>query len=421
MTEDKSRPTLRDLPLPAKLVVTAFLFSVGLGYCWAMLQLHFKHASGGNLLPTASDAIARFSGQRAPWEKDEEPQANGNGNGKPAEVKPEPKVEPKGDGRRLDRRDAKGPEPKVEPKAGPKMVAGIRIKQLIVDRCAQCHGADGEKDDIPIDTYANIKKLLDDVPQKGKIHKAINKENDDAFGKDNMVQAFTRKSFGKIDNVVFEWKDLIKMDPNREAALRAERETERKAMVAWIEAGAPEKAFNDDAFPLPEELRGKPLTPEYRIDAPELAREDAPRKKKDPKQCQLSVESLTQSTHAHLLSFSLLWAATGLIFAFTSYSYFLRCTLAPAVLIVQVIDICCWWLARLPEVGPYFALAVMGTGAIVGIGLVLQILLSLFNMYGGKGKFVILLLLLSGGAAGGVVYSKYIAPMVAEEKQDAAK
>src|SRR5215204_4492308 len=60
-----ARYTLRDLPLPAKLVVTTFLISVGLGYLWAMAQIHFKHASAGEPMPTQADLVARFSG--VPW------------------------------------------------------------------------------------------------------------------------------------------------------------------------------------------------------------------------------------------------------------------------------------------------------------------------------------------------------------------
>jgi hypothetical protein len=125
---------------------------------------------------------------------------------------------------------------------------------------------------------------------------------------------------------------------------------------------------------------------------------------------------MTQSTHAHLLSFSMLWALTGLVFAFTSYPLWIRIGFAPIVLIAQVADISCWWLARLPDVGPYFAVAIMGTGALVALGLALQIVLSLFNMYGCKGKVVLLLLGLTFGAGGGIVFTKYVQPYIAEEK-----
>ena len=63
----------------------------------------------------------------------------------------------------------------------------------------------------------------------------------------------------------------------------------------------------------------------------------------------------------------MLWMLTGLIFAFSSYAKWFRCILAPLVLLAQVADVSCWWLARLHGVGPYFALAIIGTGTVVGL------------------------------------------------------
>src|SRR3954468_24881244 len=74
LTPSGSRPTLRDLPLAAKLVVTTFLISVGLGYLWAMAQIHFKHASPGNPMPSVADLVARFSGVPWPLEPRPEPE-----------------------------------------------------------------------------------------------------------------------------------------------------------------------------------------------------------------------------------------------------------------------------------------------------------------------------------------------------------
>src|SRR5262249_14884675 len=124
---------------------------------------------------------------------------------------------------------------------------------------------------------------------------------------------------------------------------------------------------------------------------------------------QMSVERLTESTHLHALSFAVLFTLTGLVFAFSSYPVWIRCFLAPLVLLAQVVDLSCWWLARLDGIGPYFALAIMGTGAVVGTGLMLQIVLSLFNMYRWSGKLV-LLLLFAGAAAGGA----WLTPQVRE-------
>ena len=43
------RLTLRALPLAARLVLAVFLIAVGLGYGSALVQLHFQHASPGQL------------------------------------------------------------------------------------------------------------------------------------------------------------------------------------------------------------------------------------------------------------------------------------------------------------------------------------------------------------------------------------
>src|SRR6476661_1092513 len=82
-TAPPARFTLRDLPVPAKLVVTTFLIAVGMGYLWAMAQIHFKHATAGEPMPTQADLVTRFSG--VPWplvpkveEKKDDAQDKGN-------------------------------------------------------------------------------------------------------------------------------------------------------------------------------------------------------------------------------------------------------------------------------------------------------------------------------------------------------
>lgn len=380
--------TLSKLPLPAKLVVTVFLMAVGLGYCWAMMQLHFKHAGKGSLLPGVNDVVERFSGQAVPWEKDDAAVAN--------------------------------PNPAKKADAAPAQeVAGAKIKSIINARCVTCHGPDGEKSEIPMTNFKEIAKLLDTPPANGKFFKVISKDNEDNFNKENMSQAFTKKSTVKVDGAELEWKDFLKAHKDLEPMVRIERDNERIAVKLWIEYCAPEEAYENDAFPVGEEI-GRKLTKEFRTRAKEMPKPtDADAnmaRKRNPKDRQLNVESLTQSTHAHLLTFAVLWAATGLVFAFTSYPCWMRIGIAPIVLVAQVADIACWWLARLPDVGPYFAVAIMGTGAVVGLGLTAQIILSLFNMYGSKGKAVLLVLMLVGAAGGGLVYTKYIAPEIAAEK-----
>lgn len=381
-----SRYTLRDLPPPAKLVVSAFLISVGIGYLWAMAQIHFKHASPGNPMPTNADLVARFSG--VPW---------------PLVPKPDPAEE----------EAKKAAADKAQVAVGVQVPA-VKVKTIIKTRCVVCHGPDGDESDKPLtnhDEVSNYMKPTTDFP-KGQLHQVLTGDPK-LWNRKSMVKAFTEKVEG--------WKDMS--DEEKKAA-RPQREAERLAVVAWVEAGAPKAPYEADAFPLTSDI--KDLAPELRTTAPPLnpAAVNAEKKPVDPwkaaKQKQMSVDSLTQSTHAHLLSFAMLWALTGMVFAFTSYSCFVRSVLAPVVLVAQVLDVGCWWLARLPDVGPYFALAIMATGAVVGMGLGAQITLSLWNMWGGRGRAVLFLLFLLGAGAFGLVFVKVIGPQLEAEKALAA-
>ena len=298
---------LRDLPLPVRLTLSAFLVAVGLGYFSALVQLHFQQASHGTPLPTPDDVVEVFSGVENFW------------SGKPAAGPPKPVS---------------------------------KLEELIMAPEDLPHNASG-----------------------------------------SMAFAF----FGK----------------NLPEGQRPKREGERLAVQAWIDSPDDQRkeAYENDAFPLPPALTNHPITEDY-LDGGKVkvksiidARcskchgdEGLQGKKKlvdysdfadvlevptaGNTSRQMSLERLTESTHLHLLSFAMLWALTGLVFAFSSYPVWLRCVLAPLVLVAQVADVSCWWLARLAGVGPYFALTIMGTGAVVGLGLGLQIVLSLINMYG---------------------------------------
>ncbi len=539
-----TRFSLRDLPLPAKLVVTFFLMAVGLGYISAMVQLHFKSGSrDGSPLPTLKDVVRRFAG--TDWPPNSAP-------------KPEEKAEAKKD----------EAAPKVDnlakvPELRDGEVVAVKIRSLLTARCAECHNPDGEENKVLLHTYADIaKKYLNPVPGKGRMYEVLH-GGESEWGKKSMVRAFTDK-----DN---DWKILIAQRP--EAELRQERAGEREALIAWIVAGAKKEQYDADLFPLPKEIAKKPMTEQFRtvidrtgkvVEAPGAVKGGADEaaanlqasgplkvkiqtlinvrcaechktEKKDtplgtfeamhdlllpnpkegkmhkvvtgapnrwgkdsmvraftdksvgwkaefdarptevkqeremekialiawleagaPKEAydlnefivpvekvigaitkamlvgapepvnptatlrQIDFDSLVQSTHAHLLTFALLWTATGLIFAFTSYPVWMRVLIAPSVLVAQVIDVLCWWLARLPDVGPYFAVAILGTGAIVGLGLTLQILLSLFNLYGGKGRLILILVVAVAVIGAGTAFLKYIEPELAVERKEAA-
>src|SRR5262249_3348402 len=108
---------------------------------------------------------------------------------------------------------------------------------------------------------------------------------------------------------------------------------------------------------------------------------------------------------------------TGLLLALSPLPGYIRFPLAPLPLIAQVIDIACWWLARIDgDVGVGFARAIPITGMIVGAGLALHIFLTLFSLFRMWG-WVVLAALLAGAAYGGhVAMEKVIKPHMEGEK-----
>ncbi|MBX9578953.1 MAG: hypothetical protein K2X87_01480 [Gemmataceae bacterium] len=359
MDTPAARFTLRQLPLPAKLVVSTFLLAVGVGYTSAMVQLHMQHGErDGNPLPTPNDVVAVFAGKV--WKAAGDPAAR-----------------------------------------------------------------------------SRLEEIISGDPGGGLTAK-------------NMAPAF----FAQDD------ADYRKQaqDPARKPQLDAERNGERWAVVAWVKAPdeARRKGYEEDNFLLPADRAKAPVSPAYadkakpgavkikqllqdrcvrchqpggdKGDVPlttyeELAKHVSAGVVVPPgggwvdSGRRMSLEKLTQSTHAHLLSFAMLFALTGLAFAFTSYPGVVRGVLGPAVLIAQFADVSLWWLARLPEpYGPNLAWGIIATGGLVGLGLGFQIVLTLFNLYGPKGKAVLVGLFLLAGGVGGLLYVSVVAPHLAAER-----
>jgi hypothetical protein len=262
-------------------------------------------------------------------------------------------------------------------------------------------------------------------------------------GGGTMRQAFSTRSSG--------WKGVINRRSKEknitlrqaEAELRSERDGERLVLLAWIRSGADKKEFEENMFVVPSNLAKHPITKEVietsgdgtvraKIGSiiesrcvrchQESAGGSAAQIPLDTWEeihafCEVktaaggvSAKKLTQTTHVHLLGFSLLYGLTGLIFTL------LRGTLGVLPLLAQGVDIGFWWLARLD---PVFAYAIMFTGGCVAIGLMLQILLTLFNLFGKAGKMTLVLMILGACVGGFVLKVQVIDPYLAQEAMSA--
>jgi hypothetical protein len=361
---------LRDLPLAARLTLSVFLLSVGLGYLSALVQLHFQHAKPGELMPDNDDLIRVFHG-------------------------------PTG-----------GPPPS-------------KIETLLE--------ADA---DLPLNG-------------SGQMRTPITGQNS---MKDDVKERI--KTMGRqrgVDAEVERWA---------KEQVAEEREGERQALLFWIRSGASKAEYDADKVCLTGDLATQPITDKYltkdgdgKIEEPHAFKvksmitdrcvrchaESPARVQGNAKDFPLdsherlqpyttvkvestamSLPKLAQSTHAHLLTFAVLFCLTGLTFAFSGLPRLVRLLICPLPLLAQVVDIACWWLARMPgPEGVQFALAIRYTGMVVAGALAVQIIGGVLSMYRWKGKVVVLLLFAAACAVGAWLAPKAL-EFVAHEKDAAA-
>lgn len=238
-----------------------------------------------------------------------------------------------------------------------------------------------------------------------------------------------------------DWKKVQSLPPQEQQRVRQEREGERQALLAWIRSGAPREPYEEDKWPLPESLKNHPITADYVFEdggvrfvkLTALVTDRCLRchmeggvdtkaarypldsyiqleKYLKPASSGFSIERLAQHTHTHLLSLTVLFTLTGLCFALTTYPAWLRFMLAPLVLLAQLAEFACWWLARWQ---PAFADGIIPCGAVVGLGLCVQVVGTLFHLFGWKGKIILAVLMLVALAGGGWFWVAIVSPHLA--------
>jgi hypothetical protein len=348
------------LPVAARVLLAAFLISVGVGYTSALVQLHMQHASPGEMLPSGEDVVHAYHG---------------------------------------------------------------------------------------VHDMSTLERLI------------VASETLPFNGAGSMRAAFTTRSSAWVARIRDKAK-ILKLDPanpddmkKAEKEIRKDRDIEIDAVREWIHAGGKEE--NYEAFTISE-----PLAKRLPEDLNDLGRFN-PYERNESRQVSANIQSiinvrcmrchaegkqgvegeihldkfdvlqdylkieygggmplrkLAQSTHVHLLGFAMLYAFTGLIFSMTSYPAVVRLMLAPFPLLMQLVDISFWWLARLPDPnGPLFAQGIRVTGGLVAAGLMAHIVLGSFDLFGKKGKLVLILLFAIGAGLAGMVYSTVIDPYLLAE------
>jgi hypothetical protein len=321
--------------------------------------------------------------------------------------------------------------------------AGISVVYGLI----QVHFQDAARGELLPDAKANRTKYAgeDGVSTIERLltaseHKPFN-------GSGSMLPAFFRKSAG--------WKRALREkaksekvdDTKAEEIVRAERKVELETILAWIRAGGKEPEY--EQFPLPEALQKNKHLPNLSgelfskegegkwqgkvsaIFELRCVRCHSPNTGGPAAQIHLntfegvkdylvaergtgmSLQKRAQTTHVHSFGFSMLYALTGLILAFSSYPGWLRLVLCPIPLLAMVGELICWWL---PLLNPMFADLVEPLAIVTLAAFGLHIVLSLLNMYGVTGKIVLLLLFIGAAGGGYFLKTQVIDPYLISEK-----
>jgi len=334
---------LNSWPLPARIVVACFLFSVGLGFTSALVNLHFQEATPGNLLPSGEDVVSAYHGYKGTTQLErllmapESLPFNGSGSMRGAFT------ERKGGGLKSAMKtvaeelqlDLKNP------------AEAAHAKSVVLQR------REGERRALLAWIYAG-----------------------------GSEETYGEKGFELPP-------DLASLPITKDHLVHHD---EAKTHRVHIEAIIQDRCVRCHGRGVGGSAARYPL--ETYQDVKDYLEPYSSQGK--------SLDHLALTTHVHLLGFSILYGLTGILFALTGWPWWIRLLLAPAPLVFQVIDISFWWLARMEDpYGPLFARAIMVSGGLVALSLMGQIVLGTLSLFRGPGKLLILLIL-GVGAIGGL-------------------
>ena len=366
---------LKKLPFAAKIVVATLLLSIGIGFTSAIVNLHFQSANAGQPLPGPEETVSEFHGSKKYSQierlliANETKPFNGTGSMRSA----------------------------FTSKRAGGIKRAIKEKRILLTELAE------EKlKDKPEALAKEISRIENDPEVEKLVYQDIDGEriallawikNDykKEYYENSQLQGYPLT--GKLESLKISPHMVHTTEDGSQRFANIEGIIESRC-VRCHDANAGGSAAN---FPL--------NTYEEFTDycAPD-------------KSSAKSLEKLSLSSHVHLLGFAMLYGITGFCLAMTGFPNFLKVMIAPSALIIQVIEISCWWFARMDApLGPLFASAIPVLGGLVALGLLSQILLSLWDMFEIGGRKFIFILLIIGAIFGGIIGIKVILPYLKEE------
>jgi hypothetical protein len=151
----------------------------------------------------------------------------------------------------------------------------------------------------------------------------------------------------------------------------------RNTIVAWLKSGTPEAEFQSQVKPILQQNCTRCHSPASGMGLPDLTNYQSVLKVAHVDKG-ASIESLVRLSHIHLFGIGLLLLTVGMIFRRAEGPPWLMNSIILIPFLSVFVDILSWFLTKWD---PVYAYTIVITGAVMGVGLAVQILTSLFQMW----------------------------------------
>ncbi|MFZ5609612.1 MAG: hypothetical protein ACOY99_08380 [Pseudomonadota bacterium] len=152
---------------------------------------------------------------------------------------------------------------------------------------------------------------------------------------------------------------------------------DRNQVVAWLKSGAPEKTYGTSIRPILEKTCLACHDPAAGLNIQDLSTYDGIKTVAEVDTGE-SLHSLMRLSHIHLFGIGLILLGVGMIFRLSVMRHWLKYTLILLPFIAMLADILAWFLTKWD---PIYAYTVVTGGALLGLSLATQILISLYQIW----------------------------------------
>lgn len=160
------------------------------------------------------------------------------------------------------------------------------------------------------------------------------------------------------------------MEPNLSS------KADKLTILKWLQDGKSEDEYIEKIAPILNRDCTTCHNPETNHDLPDLTNYQSVLEVADAKGA--SLPALVKVSHIHLFGIAFILFLIGKIFILTEINPFLKRTIVSIPFVAMVIDISSWYITTII---PWFAYVVVTAGALLGLSMATQILVSLYQMW----------------------------------------